>query len=188
MNLSRAALALLLTSALTLRADEVEDALNTALKHYKEGKLSEASTEMQKAMVALNEKQGLTISAVLPDMIGEWRGLKLESSSLAGLGGGSSVERSYKKGERKATVSIIADSPMLKQVADFISNPALGGLLGIKSRKVGDAQAMVQGKEGMLQMAAGSRYMVTVQGKKLSEEELVDLASGVKVDVLKLMK
>ena len=77
---------------------------------------------------------------------------------------------------------------MLSQVSSFLSNPALGGLLGIKQRKVGELTAMVHAKEGLLQMVVNNRFLVQIQGKKLTEDELADLAGGVKVEVLKAAK
>lgn len=184
----RFAIAFFLVLTATLRADEFEEAVNSALKLYQEGKLAEANTSLQTALNLLNEKRGASLSSVLPDEIGGWKGGKVESSSLAALGGGNTIERDYRKGEKKATVSIAADSPLLSQVSSFLSNPALGGLLGIKQKKVGDFSAMLHPKEGLLQMAVNNRFLVQIQGKKLTEDELAELAGGVKVDVLKGMK
>lgn len=171
-----------------IRADDVEDALNAALKLYKEGKLDEAAAQLDAATRSLNAKQGLTIAAVLPDDIAGWNGGKTDTSSLAGLGGGQTIERSYRKGEKKAVISIVADSPTLNQVSAFLANPAIGGLLGLKARKVGALNAMVQPKEGLLQFTVNERYLVAVQGKKLTENELAELAAGVNVDLLKAKK
>lgn len=188
MRLTRLTLLALGTLCLTTHADEVEDKINAALKLYQEGKLAEASTELQNAQNSLTEKRGSGLSSVLPDMIQEWKAGKLEAASLAALGGGSSVERVYKKGEKKATVSIASDSPLLSQVAGFLSNPALGGLLGLKTKSIGDLTAVIHAKEGLLQMVVNNRFLVQIQGKKVTEEELTTLASGVKVDQLKAMK
>jgi hypothetical protein len=85
-------------------------------------------------------------------------------------------------------VSIAANSPLLSQVAGFLSNPALGGLLGLKTKSIGGLTAVIHAKEGLLQMVVNNSYLVQIQGKKLSEEELTTLASGVKVDLLKTIK
>ncbi len=187
-------LALCLCTLGTLRADEVEDALNAALKAYKEGKTAEAGTAIQTAQKLINAKAGLSLAAALPDMIGAWKGGKVESKSLDGIGGGQAVERSYRQGskekgnEKKITATITADSPLMNQVMGFLANPALGSLLGAKAKKIGDIDAMMLPKQGLLQMIVANRYLVAVQAKKLTEEELIEVASGVKVDVLKAMK
>ena len=74
---------------------------------------------------------------------------------------------------------------MLGQISTFLKAPALGKLLGAKPREVGPYTAMYIGKEGILQFAVDQRYVVVIQGKKLSEEEILEIASGVKIDVLK---
>ena len=187
MKILRIALAILALTPVVLRADEVEDAINSALKLYKEGKLTEANAGLQSAIARINSKRGLSLSSVLPDEINGWKGGKVESTSLAAMGGGNTLERSYKKGEKKATISVAADSPTLKQVAGFLANPALGGLLGIKQKKVGDLTAMFHAKEGLLQMVVNDHFLVQIQAKKLSEEEILELAGGVKVDELKAL-
>ena len=187
-------LSLGLCVALTVRADEVEDALSAALKAYKEGKTAEASSAVKTAQSLLNAKAGLTVAAALPDMIGDWKGSKVESKSLDGIGGGQAVERIYRKGskekgnEKKATVAITVDSPLMSQVMSFLSNPALGSLLGAKQQKIGEIDAMLLPKQGLLQMIVAKRYLVAVQAKKLSESDLTELAKGVNVEALKALK
>lgn len=180
--------AVLASTCTSVRADDVEDAINKALSLYKEGKLNEAATSLQDAANFLNEKKGTTLETALPDMIHGWKGGKVDRSSLEALGGGSSVERKYTKDDKSAKVAVTADSPLLNKVTTFLANPALGGLLGIKARKIGDHTAMVQAKEGLLQMAVNSRFLIQIQGKKLSEDELAELAAGVKLDVLTSIK
>lgn len=179
---------LLFACPAALFADEVSDALDGALKHYQAGKLDEAAASLQNALNLINAKRTTSLSTVLPDEIKGWKGGKVESSSLDKIGGGSTLERDYRKDDKKAVVSIAADSPLLNQVAGFLKNPALGGLLGLKTRQVGDLTAMIQPKEGLLQMAVNDRYLVQIQGKKLTEEELATLAAGVKVEALKAVK
>ena len=188
LHLLPAILLCLATFVSCARADEIEDAISSALKLYQENKLAEANASLQSAITLLNDKRGLSLAAALPKEIKEWKGGKVENSSLASVGGGNAVERNYRNGDKKATVSVVADSPLLSQVSGFLKNPALGGLLGIKQKKVGDLSAMLHPKEGLLQMAVNDHFLVQVQGKKLSEDELADLAAGVKIDVLKAMK
>ena len=52
----------------------------------------------------------------------------------------------------------------------------------------GDTTAMLHAKEGLLQMVVNDRYIVQIQAKQLSEDELTERAGGVQVDVLKGMK
>jgi hypothetical protein len=178
-----------LVLALNLSADEVEDSINEALKLYKEGKLTEAATSLQIAVNGINEKKGGSISSALPDKIGEWKGGEVNNSNaLSILGGGTTVERKYSKGERDATLTIIADSPMIGQIMGLMSNPAIAGLAGMKMKKVGDQTVTLQKDQGMGQIVVDNRFLVQIQGSKLKEAEVLELAAGVKTEVLKALK
>lgn len=167
-------------------ADEIEDAVSNAMKLYKEGRAGEAAAGLDAAAKAIREKQGsAAANSALPDTIGGWKGGKMDNTSLAQIGGGNAVEREYRQGEKKAKISIAANSELLGKAGELLSNPALAGLLGVKTTKIGDKTAVVEAKKGLLQMTVNDRVTVMVQGKKLTETDLVELASGVKLDALK---
>ncbi|MDB6139812.1 MAG: hypothetical protein JWO94_2884 [Verrucomicrobiaceae bacterium] len=184
-------LAVSLALCCAVQADEVEDGLASALKFYKEGKPVDAASSLQKVQKILGEKTGGAVAVALPDQIGGWRGGKVETKSLGATGGGTTTTRTYRQGgkdkddEKKIIVTIAADSPLLGQISTFLKAPALGRLLGAKPKQVGPYAAMYIGKEGILQFAVDQRYVVVVQGKKLSEDDIVEIAVGVKVETLK---
>jgi hypothetical protein len=190
MNLRLTLFALAVVSMpLLASADEVEDSIKEALQLYKEGKFSEASTSLQIAVNAINEKKGGSISSALPDAIGEWKGGEVNNSNaLAALGGGTTVERSYTKGDRDANITIIADSPMIGQVMGLMSNPAIAGLTGMKMKKVGGNTLTLQKSQGMGQLVVENRFLIQIQGSDLKEQDILDLAAGVKTDLLKAIK
>jgi hypothetical protein len=175
-------------------ADEVEDAINAALASYKAGKPTEAADHLRKASDLLNEKAGNTLGNALPKTIGPWTGGKVNTNKLDGLGGGQTAERNYRNGEKDAkstitaTISLVAGSPTLAQVSGFLSNPALGALIGARTKDVRGQSAMYIPKEGILQMVVEGKYLLVVRSKKCSEEQLADLAAGVDLNVLKAIK
>ncbi|MDB6076042.1 MAG: hypothetical protein JWO89_3682 [Verrucomicrobiaceae bacterium] len=175
----------------TVKADEVEDGVNSALKSYKEGKPADAANALQNVLKLLNSKTGGALAAALPDHIGGWRGGKVETQSLSGTGGGSTTSRTYRQGskekgdEKKISVSIASDSPLLGTITTFLKAPALGQLLGAKPKEVGPYPAMFISKEGILQFAVNDRYAVLIQGKKLGESEIMEVATGLKLGILK---
>lgn len=179
---------------LAATADEVEDAINAALASYKAGKPGEAADQLKQATELINQKAGNTLSAAMPDKIGEWNGGKISTKSLDSLGGGQAVERNYRKGDKDdpksltANLSIVAGSPTLTQVTNFLSNPALGALLGASTVQVGDTSAMFIKKEGLLQMVVEGKYLVAVRSKKGGEADVVELAKGVDRAMLKALK
>jgi hypothetical protein len=191
MNKRLCILAIGLAAFGTLRADEVEDSITAALKAYQTGRPADASSSLQKALKLLGEKAGNPLAAALPEMIGEWRGGKIESQSLGNAGGGTSLSRTYRHpgkdqdSEKKIVATIAADSPLLGQITTFLKAPALGKLLGAKPKQVGPYSAMYLSKEGILQFAVNARYAVIIQGKKLGEDDLIEVALGVNTELLK---
>ena len=174
---------------LTLTADEVEDAINEAMKLYKEGKYTEASTSLQLAVNAINEKKGGSIATALPDKIGDWTGGEVNNTNaLAVLGGGNTVERKYEKKDKSASITIIADSPMIGQIVGLMSNPTIAGLAGMKMKKAGDNTVTIQKDAGMGQIVVDNRFLIQIQGSDLKESDLLELAAGVKTSVLKDLK
>ncbi len=183
-----------LVTTITLRADEFEDSLTAALKAYKENKIDDASTALQNATRIIAEKSGEKLEDVLPKTIGAWTRGRLETQSLASAGGGTTTKVNYKKGdkekgtEERISVNVTADSPMLMQVAAFLKAPALGSLLGQKTKQIGDYSGMYISKEGILQFPVNERYMIIIQGKKIPEDQLMIIAKGINADLLKGMK
>ncbi len=189
MKITALLLAALLALPLAASADEVEDAINEAMKLYKEGKYSEASTSLQLAVNAINEKKGVTIANALPDKIGDWKGGEINNANaLAVLGAGSTVERKYEKKTKSASITIIADSPMIGQVMGLINNPAIAGLAGLKMKKAGDNTVTIQKDAGMGQIVVDNRFLIQIQGSDLKEDDILELAAGVKTSVLKQLK
>jgi hypothetical protein len=192
----RTSLAILLALALPAftAADEIEAAMNAALTAYKAGKNSEAVDQLRQATELIQQKAGLSLSAAMPNKIGLWNGGKISTKSLDGLGGGQAVERNYRKGDKDdpksltANLSIVAGSPTLTQVTNFLSNPALGSLLGASTVQVGGTSAMFIKKEGLLQMVVEGKYLVAVRSKKGSEADIIELANGVDRAMLKSLK
>jgi hypothetical protein len=189
-TLMLATVALALFVGPVLQADDVETALQGALTAYKAGNLAETADLLKKAEDLINEKQGNSLSAVLPDKIGDFKGGRISTKDIGDAVGGKATERSYRKGDKEdpksitATIAIISNSPALSQISTFLNNPALGALLGAKSKTVGSQTAMLIPKEGMLQMSVGGKFVIAVRGKKCSEEQLAELAAGVNLEML----
>ena len=175
-------------------ADPIAEAINAALKAHQANQPADAAKALQQASDLIAEKLGTGIAAVMPKEIGEWTRGKIETASLASSGGGTVTSCSYRKGtkgeesERRISVSITADSPLLSKLALFLKSPALGELLGQKATQVGDYSAMHIAKEGVLQLSVADRFMVVIQGKKLAEAELKSIALGLKLAALKDVK
>jgi hypothetical protein len=58
----------------------------------------------------------------------------------------------------------------------------------MKMKKVGNQTVTLQKDQGMGQIVVDNRFLVQIQGSKLKEADVLELAAGVKTDVLKELK
>jgi hypothetical protein len=176
---------------LPVRGDEIEDGLKAALAAHQAKNEAETVLAVQRVQRLLGARATVGLQGALPEMIGEWRGGKVEVQTLEGAGGGSSLRRSYKRGdkasknERRATVVLSVDSPLMEKVGSVLSNPQIGALLGVKTVMVGQLRGTYIEKQGLLQLVVKERFLIAVEGKKLKLEELQEVAAGLKLEMLK---
>jgi hypothetical protein len=188
MRLVFLSLLLLMTA---VRADEIETALQTALDAHKSGNSTAASQAMAEATRLMNAKLASGFADALPTAIGIWKAGKLETQTLEGAGGGTSLRRAYRHGdkekgeERRANAVITVDSPVMEKVGSLLANPQIGALLGNKPLKVGSHSAVFIEKQGLIQFIVNKRFLVAVEGKKLKQSELLEIATGLKTEFLK---
>jgi len=126
--------------------DDVTDAINEALKNYKDGKLSEALNSLSYASQLIGQKKGGDLQSFLPQPLSGWSAEEATSQATgaAMLGGGISAERRYNKDSSSVTVQIFTDSPMLQGMMMMLQNPAVVGSDGGKMEKIAGERAIVK--------------------------------------------
>lgn len=170
-----------------MRADQILTEIEAAKKAYEAGDAAEASLALNQALALLNEKKSGSIGKALPDKIGEWAGAEIEdqSAGMAMLGGGGvMLSRSYTKGEKSASISLSADSPMLATFLGMMGNPAMATAMGMKMHRLGDEKAMINEKEGSATMIYKNRFLIQIQNSELSADDLLELIKGVDLSIL----
>jgi hypothetical protein len=178
-------LALLCTLAVAApaRADDISDEINRARKLYDQGKLSEAKESLELAAQLIAEKKAVALGAVLPASPKGWEGDKAESTmGTAGLFGGVSASRRYRKDGRQCTVSVVGDSPLLAMVSSVITNPTVASVTGSRMRRVAGRRALITA-DGDVQVLSSNSYLVTVSGP-CDEEDKLELAGTVNYKAL----
>ncbi|MCP1335665.1 hypothetical protein [Futiania mangrovi] len=169
--------ALPLALTIPAHADEVEDVLTEALELYRDGDIAGAKESTTYALQLMQQMKGEQMAALLPEPPQGWEGQEPESSSGGmGLFGGNTAARSYTRDGETVTVTFIADSPMIAQMAGLFSNPAIMGSQGKVTRI--NRQTAVIG-EDQIQMLVDNRIMVTVDGgtadDRLAYAEAIDV-------------
>lgn len=189
---SLGALLLLVTvSSQSLTADDVTDSIDEALEAYKEGEYTEAIESLSYASQVIGQKKAEQIGQYLPDALDGWSVRdKQRSGGSAVFGGGSSSERTYKKGSSSVTVSIAADSPAMQSMMMLFSNPMFAASGGGQLEKIKRQKAIVTYDEsrqkGDIKIVVKKRFFVSIEGQKVSKEELVAYAEA--IDYKKLAK
>lgn len=142
--LSSAALALTVTAA---TADEVTDALNSALQAYGDGDIKYALEELDYAKQLLTAMKTDELARFLPEapqgFLREFNGEM--GGGLAMMGGGTGAEAKYSNGNGDSfTITLLADNPMVGAMAGMLGNASA---IGAKIERVGRQKFMVQDRE-----------------------------------------
>jgi hypothetical protein len=169
-------LTVLAFAATVAQADEVTDAISTAQSAYGSGNYKEASTQLQTALVGVNQKLIDMIVDHLPDAPSGWTAEDPEGMDASAMGAGFFaalvVSRSYYPPNGSSIeIVIAANSPLLATYHMFISNPmmaAMAGQSGMKKVSVCGYDAMEQFDDGTydLNILAGSATLISVSGDK----------------------
>jgi hypothetical protein len=104
------------------------------------------------------------------------------------LGGGVFAERSYQKGTSFVQVKIVTDSPMVQSIMMMLSNPMILTASGAQLSRIKGEQAIVkydpQTGNGDINVVVSNRFLITLNGRMLSQNELLEYAD--KIDYKKL--
>ena len=164
---------LALTLAFPAAADEFTDTLEGALKAYREGDVAGARQDLDYAGKLLTAMKSETLEKLLPAPLAGWtREEASEEDSAAGgfmgmLGGGTTASATYRKGTETATITLVADSPMLSGLGAMMSGMA--GLVGGKPLRI--QRTEFTEKDGALQGLVAEKVMVSVAGNATLEDK-----------------
>ena len=175
--------AALLLAAPLARADEIGDAISEAARAYRAGDAVATRTALEEAMQLLAQRAAAGMSAALPAPLPGWTAEAAESNTAAlGMFGGSQASRTYSNAQgQDVRIQVMADNPMIAQLAMVMSNPAMAGSMG-RLIRVGSQRAIQTGSNE-IQMLVDNRILVVVDGDAPLEAKL---AYARAIDVAKL--
>ena len=172
-------------------ADEVTDSIEEAMEYYKEGDFVEAANSLDYASQLIRQKRSGNLEVFLPDPLAGWTAEDIESQAAGTgiLGGMISVKRTYRKNGSSVTVEIIVDSPGIQSMIMVLSNPAYAAANGGKLTKIKRQKAIIKyrpsGKNGEINIVVAKKYLVNIDGRNVSQNDLVDYASAIDYPKLK---
>lgn len=130
----------------TAQADDITEALQSALEAYEDGDTQYALEELEYAKQLLQALKTDALVEFLPEAPDGWsREVNTEmNAGLAFMGGGTGAEATYSGDGQSITITVMADNPMVAGMAGMIGN---AGLMGAKIERVGRQKFMVMDSE-----------------------------------------
>lgn len=150
-------------SPLSVAADEISDALESAQQAYADGDIQYAIEELDFARQRLIALKTDALGVYLPEAPDGWsREVDSEMGAALGMmGGGAGAEATYRNESdgSEYTVTLIADNPMIAGIAGMIGQASL---MGIRVERIGRQKFMVQ--DGEMTGLIANRILVKVAG------------------------
>ena len=164
-------------------ADDITDTMEEAMSAYKKGDYVQAKEDLTYVMELLKQKKGETIQGFLPKALDGWKAEKAKSENAGSgmLGGGSTTSRTYTKDKSKIVISVVTDSPLLQGLGSLLGNPMFnsGGKLKRINREKATIKYNEKNKSGDVTIMLDKRFLVTVEGSKVTEDELIEYAKAI---------
>jgi hypothetical protein len=113
-------------------ADEITDALTSAITAYEAGEIADALDDLAYAEQLLRGLQAEGLTGYLPPPLEGWT-REISEDAGAGLGfigGGVAAEATYSGAGSSFTVTLMADNPMVVQMAAMLGNRAMMAIMG----------------------------------------------------------
>ena len=172
-------------------ADEITESINEALEYYGEEDFAEAVSSLDYAAQLIRQKRAERLQGLLPAPLSGWQAEDVESKAVpqAMFGGMISAERQYRKESSHITIEISVDSPVLQGMAMMFSNPAYATADGGKLKKIKRQKAIIKyrssNQEGDITIMVDRRLLVSIKGRKVGEDDLINYASAIDYKELK---
>ncbi len=167
----------------TCVADDITETMQEAMASYKKGDYVQTKEDLTYVMELLKQKKGESIKLLLPEALDGWSAEEATSETAGSgmLGGGSTISRTYNKFKSKIIISIVTDSPLLQGLGSIMGNPMFSS--GGKLKRINKEKATIKynskRKSGEITIMLDKRFLITVKGTKVTEEDLVDYAKAI---------
>ncbi len=166
-----------------LRADDVTDSVDEALKAYKDKDYAMAAQALDAAAQLVRQKRGELFKELLPEAPSGWEAEEASSSSAgaAMFGGGVTAERNYTKGDASVSVKFITDSPIMQGVMMMMGNPMFANADGGKLERIKGQKAIFKNQDGSgsVNVVVGGALLVQIEASDTSDADLRKFAESV---------
>jgi hypothetical protein len=170
-------------SAAALRADDVTDSIDEAVKAYKSNDFAAAAQSLDAAAQLVRQKRGELFKALLPDAPSGWTAEEASSQSAAAavFGGGVTAERHYTKNGASMSVKFITDSPIMQGVMMMMGNPMFANADGGKLERIKSQKAIIKNKDGSgsVNVVVNGTLLVQIEGSQVTDADLRAFAEAI---------
>lgn len=170
-------------AASTVRADDVTDSIDEAVKAYKANDFAAAAQALDAAAQLVRQKRGDLFKALLPAAPSGWTAEEATSQSAGAsmFGGGVTAERRYTKGDSSITVKLITDSPIMQGVMMMMSNPMFANSDGGKLERIKGQKAIFKNKNGSgsVNIVVNGTLLVQIEGSDVKDADLRAFAEAI---------
>lgn len=167
----------------TLRADDVTDSIDEAVKAYKANDYATAAQSLDAAAQLVRQKRGEQFKALLPEAPKGWEAEEAtaQSAGAAMFGGGVTAERQYRKGDASMTVKLITDSPIMQGVLMMMGNPMFANADGGKLERIKGQKAIFKNKggSGSVNVVVSGVLLVQIEGSDVTDADLRAFAEAI---------
>lgn len=175
--------AALFAGSASLRADDVTDSIDEAVKAYKDKDYAMAAQALDAAAQLVRQKRGDMFKELLPDAPSGWEAEEATSQSAGAsmFGGGVTAERQYSKGDSSVTVKLITDSPIMQGVLMMMGNPMFANADGGKLERIKGQKAIFKNKDGSgsVNIVVNGVLLVQIEGSDVSDKDLRTFAEAI---------
>lgn len=166
--------------------DAFEEGMRQAFAAYKKGDDEAVTAKLRELLKIMDEKGAAKLGASLPDMAGTWKGEALKTEDASALGAGAAIARTYVSGDKRITVRVVKDSPLVAQLLPILVNEELLKMSGRTIHKISGETAVMEG-DSKLQIVVDQRIYLELAGENgAGETDLVSLAE--KLDLAGIAK
>lgn len=173
----------LVAGSTSLRADDVTDSIDEAVKAYKANDFATAAQSLDAAAQLVRQKRGDQFKVLLPDAPSGWEAEEATSQSAAAamFGGGVTAERRYTKGDSSVTVKLITDSPIMQGVLMMMGNPMFANADGGKLERIKGQKAIFKNKDGSgsVNVVVNGTLLVQIEASQVSDKDLRTFAEAI---------
>lgn len=161
------------------KAEPFEDALRESVKHYRAGKIAEASAALEQAKAIIEKAKSAQMGNAVPDPPAGWEADEMKTEDVGPLlGGGKVVKKLYKNktGQQQVQLEVFYGSSLIRLMRGMVANEAIAKAQGYDTKRAGGESVLVKkvdAKNYEINMPMEDEIMVRMTGREGADEDLM---------------